>query len=59
MINNDIICKKQTHTAVKVNDNTELKDMKTSYTQINKVLKTDEFAEWKQVSNSEFTHFTL
>ena len=59
MTDNNIICKKQTYAAVKITDNIKSKNIKTNHTQINKVSKTDKFIRWKQIFNSEFTHFTL
>ena len=59
MTNNNMICKKQMHAAVKIIDSIELENMKINYTWINEVSKTDKFADWKQIFNLEFTHFTL
>ena len=59
MMNDNIICKKQIHITMKIINSIKSENMKMNYTQINKILKIDKFTEWKQISNSEFIHFTL
>ena len=45
MIDDNMICKRQIHAAVKITDNTESENMKMNHTQINKISKISEFAE--------------